>query len=170
MSANLTAEGQERGQRQEARLRAYVRAQIARLSDQQMDERDDRIRGFAERLTGTRVDMAQMRNLETLAYTTDKVSDITDLVKRSIGRDLASRGWARDNIGVDVLTALEALRADAKKVVAGLRDEFSDLPDDDDLVRRVHLELCREFAMHLTAEFLYRKAIARQLQGAGRND
>ncbi len=143
-------------EQQKARLRLFLRAQIARQSDEQLEEGMGRMRLLAERLTRTRVDRSQVRNLENLAYTTNKVSDITDLLKKSVGRDSRNRGWASDNLGQELIARLEALRAEADRIIKTLPDELRSSADDD-LPRRVHLELCRELVKHLTAEFMYRK-------------
>ena len=141
-------------QRERALLRVALRAAIARASDKQLEE--SRTRPLAERLAKTRLDNAQIRNLENLAYTTDKVSDITDLLKKLIGRDSRGRGWANENVGRDVIAALEVLRAEADQIVKDIPDPLRGVVDAD-LPRRVHLDLCREFVKHLTAEFMYRK-------------
>jgi hypothetical protein len=139
--------------RDTALLRVTLRGAIARASDEQLEQTG--IKYLAERLVSVGLDIAQIRNLENLAYTTDKVSDITDLIKKLIGRDTRGRKWASDNIGQEVLAALEALRAEADTIVKNIPDKFRGVVDSD-LPRRVHLELCREFVKHLTAEFLYK--------------
>lgn len=148
----------EDSQRANAVLRVRLRAAIARASDEQLEGFRPRILG--ERLNKTRLEQSQVRNLENLAYTTDKISDITDLLKKLIGRDSRGTRWAQDNIGPELITALEALRAEADHIVDEIRDQLGGKVGgkvDPDLPRRVHLELCREFVKHLTAEFLYRK-------------
>lgn len=145
-------------QRANAVLRVRLRAAIARASDEQLENFRPRI--LAERLSKTRLEQSQIRNLENLAYTTDKISDITDLLKKLTGRDSRGSRWAQDNIGPELITALEALRAEADNIVDELRDQVSGKLGgeiDPDLPRQVHLELCREFIKHLTAEFMYRK-------------
>ncbi|MBI3013675.1 MAG: hypothetical protein HYY65_01115 [Candidatus Tectomicrobia bacterium] len=140
-------------QDRKALLRVAVRAAIARASDQQLEDARPRI--LAERLTKTSLRNAQIRSLENLAYTTDKVSDITDFLKKQIGRDARSHGWAKESVGREVIAVLESLRQKADEIVNDERAHAADL--DADLPRRVHLDLCREFVKHLAAEFMYRK-------------
>ncbi len=144
----------EQQNRDRALLRVALRAAIARASDEQLEDAHPRL--LAERLVKTDLDNSQMRNLENLAYTTSKISDITDLLKKLIGRDTRARRWAKDKVGEEVIAALESLRAEADKIVKDERERYGGVIDTD-LPRRVHLELCREFVKHLTAEFLYRK-------------
>ena len=161
---------------QEMALRVALDRAVARQSD----EYDRRAQEYADRLISTALDKTQVRGLETLASTTDKVSDITDWLKLRVGRDSKREGWAKDGIGRDLVTTLEGLRNDAKKIVAGLRvgegrvgegrvgegrvgegrvgEGTAFYPIDPDLERQVHLRLCREFLKHLAAHFEYLKA------------
>jgi len=153
MTVKTTVE-KKADEQQQALLRVALRAAIAQASDKQLEESRPRL--LAERLARTRLDNSQVRNLENLAYTTDKVSDITDLLKKQIGRDGKAQRWASDDVGQEVIAALDGLRAEADQIVKDLSERFRDVMDAD-LSRRVHLELCREFVKHLAAEFMYRK-------------
>jgi len=133
---------------QEVALRVALERAIARKSD----EYDQSARQYAYQLVGTKLDKTQVRGLETLASTTDKVSDITDWLKLRVGRDAGRDHWAKEGIGRDLVTELEGLRNDAKKIVQELSQR------DPDLERQVHLRLCREFLKHLAAHFEYLKA------------
>lgn len=136
---------------QSVALRVVLDQAIARASDGY----DKRAQDYAGRLTGTKLDKTQVRGLETMASTTDRVSDITDWLKLRVGRDSKREGWAKEGIGRDLVTTLADLRNDAKKIVAELSRTS---PVDPDLERRVHLRLCREFLRHLAAHFEYLRA------------
>jgi hypothetical protein len=129
-------------------LRVALDRDVARTSDGY----DKRAQEYASRLTGTRLDKTQVRGLESLACTTDKVSDITDWLKLRVGRDSSWDRWAKEGIGRDLLAELEGLRKDAQKIVAALSRTYS---LDADQERQVHLRLCREFLKHLAAHFEY---------------
>jgi len=86
-----------------------------------------------------------------VAYSTDKVSDILDLVKKQIGRGR----WPMDP-GEDVLVALDKRWAEAKQIAKGVN------ATDDDLPRRAHLLLCREYIKHLAAHFIYQRQVHRE--------
>lgn len=141
-------------ERQRALLEAAVRAAIARASDEKLGRQEHE--SLAERMSRL-VETAQVRGLENVAFTTDKVSDITDLIKRSVGRDRKRQGWAKENLGSDLLKALKELRTEAERIVDDLPDALS-AAKDSDLPRRVHLELCRELVKHLAGDYLFRKA------------
>ncbi len=135
-------------------LRVALRNAIAQASDEQLEQ--DQFQQLAQRLANTKLDNSQFRNLENLAYTTDKISDITDLLKKLTGRDSRGRGWASENLGQQVIFALVDLRKKADDIVKNIPDHMRGAIDAD-LPRRVHLELCRELVKHLTAEFMYKK-------------
>lgn len=149
-----TTQQQER-ERQEQLLRQAVRRKVAQVSEALALASD--VKAPAESLANAKLDTTQVRKLENLAYSTDKVSDITDWLKRQIGRSNEGERWRYDQAGLMVLDALSALRRQAESIVKDLRSsERYSAAIDDDLPRRVHLELCREYVKHLVAEFLYR--------------
>ncbi len=136
---------------QEIALRVTSDQAVARKSD----EYAKRAKEYADRLAGTRLDKTQVRGLESLACTTDKVSDITDWLKLRVGRDTSRERWAKEGIGRDVLSVLEGLRDDARQIVSTLPKTPSLSADHE---RQLHLRLCREFLKHLAAHFEYAKA------------
>ena len=157
-----TTKDMQKQRRDRALLRVALRGAIAQASDAMIEIGEEPLaishpKNLAGRLVkAPKIDSSQVRNLENLAYTTGKVSDITDLLKRLIGRDSRSQRWAHGNVGGDVLVALEALRAKANQIVRTIPEQFRG-EIDPDLSRRIHLELCREFVKHLAAEFMYQK-------------
>lgn len=96
--------------------------------------------------------IAQVRNLENIAYTTIKVSDVIDFLKTRIGRD--EHGWG-SGIGHTVLNQINQLRTQAEEIAGRLQVETA--RPEPDLVRQVHLELIREFAKHMAAHFEYQR-------------
>lgn len=129
-------------------LETTIRAAIARISDRYQSS----ARNLAAQLAGAQLGSIEVRALARLASTTDKISDITDYLKFRVGQDFERKSWGRNGIGRDLVTTLESLRADAERIVAKLPRSY---PIDPDLVRQVHLRLCREFINHLVAHFEY---------------
>lgn len=126
--------------RADARLRLRLRQEIARASDGYYQKAE----GLARRMKDEELKTAQVRNLENVAYTTDKVSDILDLVKKQIGRGQ----WPLD-LGQDLLDALSERQAEARRIARDIDAKDIDLP------RRIHLLLCREYVKHVAAHFIY---------------
>jgi len=144
----------QKGQQQERLLRVAVRREVAQASDALSPD----VQEPAESLVrAPKLDTTQVRKLENLAYSTDKVSDITDFLKRQIGRSPHGERWRYDQVGLRVLDELTGLRRQADRIIGELSktEGFTEAVDDD-LPRRVHLDLCREYVKHLAAEFLYR--------------
>ncbi len=136
--------------RQRQQLLAHQRTLIARESDSMADSARDLAGRMADVV---KLELGQVRNVETLAASTDKVSDILDLLKKLIGRDGRGERWAQNGVGQMLLSKLEGLRDDAKKIA----DQLKSYPEayDDDLPRRIQLQLCREYLRHVAANFEY---------------
>ena len=104
---------------------------------------------LARELTGTKVNKANVRGLESLAWSTESIADILDYIRIRVGRDNRKEGWGKKEIGIRLADKLEKLRKDAEKFYSNKK------PEDGDAVRRLHLDLCREFIKHLTALYEY---------------
>jgi len=126
--------------RESALLRLKLQQEIARTSDGYYQSAEE----IARRMREGDLKIAQVRGLENVAYTTDKVSDIFDLIKRQVGR-----GRWSVSLGEDLLRALNERRAEAERIAKSIN------PQDEDLPRLTHLLLCREFIKHLAAHFVY---------------
>lgn len=136
--------------RQRQQLLTRQRALVARESDRMADSARD----LAGRMAKVeKLELGQVRNVDTLAASTDKVSDVLDLLKKLIGRDGRSERWARDGVGQALLSKLEGLRDEARQIADQLR-VYGDAYDDD-LPRRIQLQLCREYVRHVAANFEY---------------
>lgn len=108
---------------------------------------------IAEAMVQARLNNAQIKGLQTLAYTTDKVSDVVDWIKIRIGRDEKRIGWSKKAIGPELLKTLyQELEEDAKKIVEELGDTEG-LPENPQ--RQIHLRLIREYLTHISAHFGY---------------
>ena len=129
--------------------RIATRHQIARLSDAFFE----RTQNLADLAVSAELRTAQVRNLETLAYSTDKVSDLLDLLKKLIGRSNPDQRWRYQNLGDRMLDALSGLRDEARKIVKVIGETYAPLPED--LERQLHLEVCREYLKHFAAHYLY---------------
>lgn len=131
-------------------LRLRLLQEVARVSDGYSEVAQELATAMEEAREGSRliITQTQMRSLENVAYTTPKVSDIFDLIKKQIGRGL----WPVE-IGDGLLAALGQRQAEARRI-AQVVD-----PQDSDLSRRTYLLLCREFIKHLAAHFIYQRKL-----------
>ncbi len=152
-----TEEQQKREkERQEAMARLAIKRAVARASDSLFEK----AQGPAEKLydafrreqeKGT----TQIRNLENIAYSTDRLSDIYDFLKKQMGRpgDLG-KIWRHQGVGQELLKTLSDLRKEAQEIVKGVRQAHPQGVDED-TERQVDLMLCREYLKHIAAHYLY---------------
>jgi hypothetical protein len=140
-------------QQQEARLRLWLRSEIARAGDELAAEPfiAERAGQMAE---AEKLERTQIRNLENLAYTTDKLSGLTDFLKRQVGRDSRRRSWGHLRLGEALIEHIRDQNSRAKEIVERIPEDLR-AAIDPDLPRRVQLDLCRELVRHLAAEFDY---------------
>jgi hypothetical protein len=131
---------------QKRRMLADMRVRISRASD----DIDRKAQSIAEAIAQKKIKQTQVRSLESLAVGTDKVSDLTDWLKKRIGR---TEAWADVETGPELLAMLGSLRTQADEIADALK-HYGDVWDRD-LARRVHLQLCRELLRHLSAHYEY---------------
>lgn len=132
--------------------RLRLRQRVAQVSDNLAEDAYKlavRFEGYKDRGSSKpKITITQVRSLENVAYTTPKVSDVTDYVKKQIGR----AHWPLD-LGEDMLAAFDRLQPEARRIAQGIDRQ------DDDLPRQVHLLLCREYIKHLAAHFIYQRRL-----------
>ena len=152
----------------EALRQVKQKAAIARISDSLFwgENSNFQPRQIGEKLASNNINISQVRSLENIAFTTLKISDILDFLKRQVGRDTRKANWARENIGMQLIKELENLRSPANEVANSLSADASPAVAGD-LPRQVHLELCREYIKHLSAEYLIKTISTQKSQ---RND
>jgi hypothetical protein len=141
-------------------LQVAMRAKINRVSDsEEMRERvNARAKILAHKEAG--LDNTQIRNLENIAYSTDKISDITDFLKQQIGRSKSKKRWRYQNVGTEILTDLldknRFLPRQIGQIITELTTEHPQAINDE-ANHRLRLDLYRAYIRHLTAEYLYQK-------------
>jgi len=135
--------------------KAMVRLAIQRAVAQVSDSLFEGAQGPGEKLRKAKLDTGQIRNLENIAYSTDRLSDIYDFLKKQVGRPgKLGQQWRQDGVGQELLNTLTSLRKRAREIVKGVRQEYPQGVDED-TERQVHLMLCREYLKHVAAHYLY---------------
>ena len=142
-------------EQQKALARVAIKRTVAQASDALFEE----AQGPAEKLRRAGLDTGQIRNLENIAYSTDRLSDIYDFLKKQMGRpgDLGKK-WRYQGVGQELLDTLIGLRKQARDTVKGVPQEYAQGVDED-TERQVHLMLCREYLKHIAAHYLYTGAV-----------
>jgi hypothetical protein len=155
MNGSTEAKTRREHDRAKQLLDLALRREISRVSD--MDELGKTVKERARKLVQAhQVDMAQIRGLENIAYSTTRISDITDHLKQQIGRSDPGKRWRYESVGQEILTDLSDgfLPNQVKDIAHKLNAAYPNVVDDD-LPRRVHLTMCRVYVRQLTANFLY---------------
>lgn len=132
-----------------------ARQAIRRLVAMESDGFFERAQSPADKLRTAGLDRSQVHSLENIAYSTDRLSDIYDFLKKQIGRPgkLGQR-WRHRGVGQDLLNALSGLNRKARDIANIVRADYPEAIDDD-AGRRIHLELCREYLKHVAAHYQY---------------
>jgi len=132
--------------------RLRLRQRVAQVSDRFAEDAGRlaaRLESYKDRSSSKpKIALTQVRGLENVAYTTLKVSDITDYVKKQIGR----RRWPLE-LGEDLLAAFDRLQPEVRRIAKDMGVQDKDLP------RQTHLLLCREYVKHLAAHFIYQRRL-----------
>lgn len=147
--------------------RALARLAIKRAVAQASDSLFETAQGPAEKLQQAGLDTSQIHNLENIAYSTDRLSDIYDFLKKQMGRPgKLGQQWRHQGVGQELLDMLTGLRKRAREIVEGdKKDKTKGVKQqypqgvDEDTERQVHLMLCREYLKHVAAHFLYMGAV-----------
>jgi uncharacterized protein YaaR (DUF327 family) len=93
---------------------------------------------------------SQMRNLENIANSTLKASDVLDYIKRQTGRSEKDKMWKKDNFGNELLDKLEK---ELKKKRDQISDKLSVTKEIDRL--DIYLMLIREFIKQIVVHYEY---------------
>ncbi len=146
-------------------LRYAIRFRVNQVSDSPDMHQAVQARAMSL-VQASKLDMAQIRKLENIAYSAEKVSDITDYLKQQIGRSNRDEKWRYNNVGEEILTDWLAVEADersiqiqkqVKQIAAELLADYGEVIDKMELERQLRLLLYREYIRHMTAHYLYKK-------------
>jgi hypothetical protein len=97
---------------------------------------------------------AQMTGLESIAESTQKVSDIFDYIKKQTARH---DYWRKENFGQQLKDYLECDLANKCNVIcSSKRLDIGNTKDEDKLQRRqIHLQLIRQFIRQMVVHYEY---------------
>lgn len=111
---------------------------------------------------------AQIRGLENIAYSTNKVTDVKDYIKTQTGRHKewqkkyvgSKPEWKNKSFGTVILSEIGDLSKKAESIQENIKKQLSGKSPDDEheqipSVREIHLLLIRDFVKQLSAQFLH---------------
>ena len=104
----------------------------------------------------------QMTNLENIANSTLKVTDVLDYIKKQVARSENHKIWRKDNFGTRVKEHIEqSLRAQRREICGRLEGIEENSLDG----QRIYLGLIREFVRQLVVHYGYQVTIGGEPDG-----
>lgn len=112
---------------------------------------------IASRTFGSR-HRSQMTNLENIANSTLKVTDVLDYIKKQVARAEKNKTWRRDNFGTELKNYIEnSLRKRREEICSRIEGVGENSVEG----QRIYLNLIREFVRQLVVHCEYRVTIRR---------
>ena len=96
---------------------------------------------------------SQMTNLENIANSTLKVTDVLDYIKKQVARDDKRETWRKNNFGERLKDSIEqSLRARRREICGKLES----VEENSSEGQRIYLNLIRAFVSQLVVHYEYR--------------
>jgi len=99
---------------------------------------------------------SQLTNLENIANSTIKVTDVLDYIKKQVARDEKSQTWRMNDFGTGlkkyIEQSLRKRREEVCNVLEGVEENSVD-------GQRIYLNLIREFVRQLVVHYEYRVTV-----------
>lgn len=98
----------------------------------------------------------QMTNLENIANSTLKVTDVLDYIKKRVARSNKNKMWRKDNFGTELKKYIEnSLRKQREEICKILQNVEEDSVEG----QRIYLNLIRQFVGQLVVHYEYQVVI-----------
>ena len=99
---------------------------------------------------------SQMTNLENIANSTLKVTDVLDYIKKQVARDDRRATWRKNNFGERLKDSIEqSLRARRREICGKLES----VEENSSEGQRIYLSLIRTFVSQLVVHYEYRVTV-----------
>ena len=137
------------------RLRMRMLRRVALQADNFYDQVEEL--GWEAALALTRSKRSQITNLESIANSSLKVTDVYNYIKTRTARDARQsnaeqkRGWHQEELGVKILNFVEVKLQERKENICKRLDIRPNTVEG----QQVHLLLIREFVRQLAAHYEY---------------
>ena len=97
---------------------------------------------------------SQMTNLENIANSTLKVTDVLDYIKKQVARADQGKMWRKDNFGIELKNCIEqSLRARRREICGKLES----VEENSSEGQRIYLNLIRAFVSQLVVHYEYHR-------------
>ena len=104
----------------------------------------------------------QMTNLENIANSTLKVTDVLDYIKKQVARADKNKTWRKNNFGTLVKKHIEQNLRTQRDEICGRLEGIEEKPLDR---QRIYLDLIREFVHQLVVHYEYQVTIGGEHDG-----
>ena len=104
----------------------------------------------------------QMTNLESIANSTLKVTDVLDYIKKQVARANKNETWRKNNFGELVKEYIEENLRTQRGEICGKLEGIEETSLDG---QRIYLDLIREFVRQLVVHYEYRVTIGGERDG-----
>lgn len=98
---------------------------------------------------------SQMTNLENIANSTLKVTDVLDYIKKRVARSERNKRWQKDNFGPRLKDYIEENLCDRRQEICTILEGVDENSVEG---QRIYLNLIREFVSQLVVHYEYRTA------------
>ena len=106
---------------------------------------------------------SQMTNLESIANSTLKVTDVLDYIKKQVARDDRHQTWRKNNFGKQLKDYIEqSLRARRQEICGKLES----VEENSSEGQRIYLSLVREFVSQLVVHYEYQVTVGNEHDGS----
>lgn len=128
-----------------------IMKEVSIVADGDLFMRDAEEMGERAKQVFTDKNKSQMRNLENVANSANKVTDIFNYIKRQTGKDRDSKNWNKESFGRDLLERLSRIKEDkGEQIYQSLSVE------DEETKILINLKLIREFVSQMVVHFEYK--------------
>ena len=136
--------------------------EIAQVADK--DDFHDQAKKFGEIASGAfgSRHRNQMTNLENVANSTLKVTDVLDYIKKQVARANKNETWRENNFGELVKEYVEQNLRTERDEICGRLEGIEETSLDG---QRIYLDLIREFVRQLVVHYEYRVTIGGEHDG-----
>ena len=99
---------------------------------------------------------SQLTNLENIANSSLKVTDVLDYIKKQVAKAEKAKTWHQDGFGTRLKTYIEQSLCKQREDICGRLEGIEDSSVDG---QRIYLNLIREFVSQLVVHYEYRVTI-----------
>lgn len=99
---------------------------------------------------------SQMTNLENIANSTLKVTDVLDYIKKQVARADQGKMWRKDNFGIELKNCIEQSLCARRREICG---KLESVEENSSEGQHIYLSLIRAFVSQLVVHYEYQVTV-----------